>query len=135
MKYMFVALVVLTLFAGCSAQEREYSRAAIAMRHGIVVPHGKTGGRRYQATYAKREIVPLHLVGTNGAEIAATLGRTTTMVGDRYVPDGGTYEEVHLAFDAVWYVTYSHDGQPVKIERAIILRDAQANKTLEDARQ
>jgi len=104
-----------------------HSRAEIAARHLIAVTDGSTS--YILATYGDREVVPLHRIGTNRTGIAARFGPPYP-ASDRAVPRGGTYEDIHDTFDARWYVTCSHDGRPIKVERRGIVRDAEANRRL-----
>ncbi len=126
MKYILFTLLACALFAGCAQTGKVHSRAEIGARHVATLPDGKSG---IGATYAEREVVPLRLVGTNRTEVAMSLGPPYP-VSDRVVPEGGTYEEIHDTFDARWYVTYSDKTQLLKVEKASIIRDAQANKAI-----
>jgi hypothetical protein len=128
MKKMIMGIAgLLCLQSGVGyAATNEHTRAEIGARH---VAAGKDG-KGYGAIYAEWEIVPLLSIGTNKTRIAAKLGPPYP-VSDRYVPEGGTYSETHDTFEARWRITYSHDDRPLTIERALIVKDAEANKASE----
>jgi hypothetical protein len=126
MRYLFMFFMALMLLVGTAAVDKEHTQAEIRARHAAVCIDGKTWKL---ATYAEREVVPIRLVGANRAEIATSLGPPYP-VSDRFVPEGGTYEEIYDTFDARWYVTYSDKNQPLKVEKTKITRDAQENKAL-----
>lgn len=130
MKYILFTLLAGALLVGCAQRVKVHSRAEIDARHIATLPDGKSG---IGATYAEREVVPLNLVGRNRAEVAVALG-PPYLVSDRFVSEGGTYEEIHDTFDARWHVTYSDRDQLLKVEKASIIRDAQANKAMEATR-
>jgi hypothetical protein len=126
MKYVLITLLASALLVGCTQTGKVYSRAEIAARHSATLVERKSS---IGATYAEREVVPLRHVGTNRTEVAASLGPAYP-VSDRFVPEGGTDEEIHDTFDARWYVTYSDRGQLLKVEKTSIIRDAKANKAI-----
>ena len=127
MQYTLVTFLASTLLVDCAQTGKVHSRAEIEARHAATLADGKTG---IVATYADREVVPLRLVGTNRTEVATSLGPPYP-VSDRFVPEGGTYEDIHDTFDARWYVTYSDGDQPLRVENSRIIRDAQANMAIQ----
>jgi hypothetical protein len=130
MKTCLIAFLCCQSVTGFAATN-EQSRSEIDARHHA---RGTNGTTIYGVTYGDRETVAVSSIGTNRTSIAAKLGPPYP-VSDRYVSEGGTYFDIHDTFEARWWVTYSHDDKPLKIERAAIVKDAEANKMSEGIRK
>ena len=116
------SLLAILLAASAEADTNVLTRAEIAARHAVA----GTKGTVYGATYAHRQTVVLHTVGTNHVEIAKALGPPYP-INAVWSPTE-PHEEIHDTYDARWYVTYSNDGRPVKVERSAIIKEAMANQ-------
>ena len=115
-------LTVLLLMCIGYAEADSHTRAEIATRHAVTGANGTI----YMAIYAHRQDAALDSIGINRTEIAKALGPPYPI--NRVWVTGAGPEEIHDTFWARWYVTYSDDGRPVKVERAAIMKDARANQ-------